>query len=193
MSEYPVFESAPAASTCVQGSGGASGGGGGGGGARVLFGIAIGVGAILAIGFSVVKLKDCKDGSDHEQNEGAQRKDREAAKECERDAWGTACAEYKRRHEHAAQDAQCDADRGRREKWIQDPTDQLSGYAPATMQMSAVGACGETLRVREKDCSLGYLAEAYGDKPFMKTARRLGFRKLSCGYDEFDLATVAGH
>jgi hypothetical protein len=49
-----------------------------------------------------------------------------------------------------------------------------------------------TLRVREKDCSAGHLHEAYGSKPFMRAAQGLGFERLSCGYDEFEMSAIVG-
>jgi hypothetical protein len=56
--------------------------------------------------------------------------------------------------------------------------------------MEAIGQCGATLRVREDDCSIEHLADAYGAKPFMLTARQKGFSRFSCRYDELPIENV---
>ena len=68
----------------------------------------------------------------------------------------------------------------------------MEGYTPATFHMSATGRCSATLRVREKNCSVGRLLEAYGSNPFMRAAQRLGFERLSCGFDEFEMSAIVG-
>jgi hypothetical protein len=79
-----------------------------------------------------------------------------------------------------------------RQAWISSESGELSGYSPKLFGMSATGVCSDDLRVREKDCSVRYLVEAYGHKPFMQTAQRLGFRTFSCGFDVFDMPVITG-
>jgi hypothetical protein len=86
----------------------------------------------------------------------------------------------------------CDGREGARRAWIQASSPEMEGYSPFTFNMRSTGACDDDLRVREDDCSIPHLIEAYGVKPFMKTAVRLGFQTLSCGYDEYDLSAIVG-
>lgn len=79
-----------------------------------------------------------------------------------------------------------------REAWISSPSQEMGGYSPATHRMSATGRCATTLRVREDNCSPGHLFAAYGNKPFMQTAAKLGFRRISCGLEEYDLSLIRG-
>lgn len=85
----------------------------------------------------------------------------------------------------------CGPQRDARQKWIDSPV-LGEGLTPAFFHMSSTGACGEILRVREDDCSFGHLIDAYGSKRFMLEARDLGFAKISCGYDEFELSLIMG-
>lgn len=86
----------------------------------------------------------------------------------------------------------CDANVEERRAWIDAKSSLLEGYPPATFGMAASGRCNYVLRVHEQDCSIGYLLAAYGRKPFMQRARDLGFDKLSCGFDEYDMAVIVG-
>jgi hypothetical protein len=91
-----------------------------------------------------------------------------------------------------ADHADCEAGAQRRRQWIQASSTEMSGYSPATFRMSAAGACARMLRVHEDDCSIPHLVAAYGNKPFMQTARALGFVSMSCRYDEYALSVIAG-
>jgi hypothetical protein len=39
---------------------------------------------------------------------------------------------------------------------------------------------------------MGHRGDPYGGKPFMQRARDLGFDRISCGFDEFDMAVIVG-
>lgn len=84
----------------------------------------------------------------------------------------------------------CDRAADERRAWIDTPNERIEGYAPATFRMSAQGRCADDLRVREDDCSPFRLHEAYGVKPFMQVAKRLGFRTMSCGFDEYPIESI---
>lgn len=88
--------------------------------------------------------------------------------------------------------AECEAGAQQRKQWIAIGSAEMSGYSSAMFNISAVGVCGTDLRVREDDCSVVHLVEAYGNKPFMKTARSLGFTSISCRYDEYPLSAIIG-
>ncbi len=134
--------------------------------------------------FVVVKYKSCKEGRETEANNVLQRQDAR----CERDH---ICEGDSQKRIDARKDAaECAAGEKRRNAWIAATTPELSGYSPSSMGMSANGHCGRLLRVREEDCSVGHLVEAYGVKRFMTTARDLGFTRVSCGYDEFPMDSI---
>ena len=182
---YPVFKGGTAAEMAAKQ--GRSGGGGGGGGFGVLIGVGIGLAAILGIGFAAVGVHDCNESKEHEANEARQREDALCAK----DPWGESCppAARERIAKKQAEDL-CNQEARKREAWIQAPSDEMDGYSPATFRMTAMGRCSTTLRVHEDDCSLAHLGAAYGNKPIMRTASNLGFRKVSCGIDQYDLSAV---
>ena len=181
---YPVFKSGTAEQQRSSGGGGSV--------ATIMKGVLVGLAAILAIGFSVVAISNCRKDAEHEAAKAARRQDREGLKACETDPLGSPCTSYKARHQDDTTRAECESEARKREKWIQGSTDELGGYSPATFHMSATGLCSAVLRVHEDDCSIPHLVEAYGNKPFMRTARSLGFRKLSCRYDEYDFSTISG-
>lgn len=86
--------------------------------------------------------------------------------------------------------SKCDGREAERKAWIDARSPQIEGYTPSVFGLRATGSCADVLRVHEDDCNVGHLLEAYGSKPFMQTAKALGFRRLSCGYDEYDLTVV---
>lgn len=179
---YPVFKGGTAAEMA-----GKQRRGGGGGGFGVLIGVAIGVVAILGLGFAAIAVHSCNESSEHDASEARQREDAVCAK----DPWGSQCpAAARERLQQRQADHVCDEAAKKRQAWIDAPSEEMDGHSPALFHMSSVGLCGTTLRVREDDCSLTSLGEAYGNKPFMHTASNLGFRKVSCGHDEYELSAV---
>ena len=97
---YPVFKSGAAEQKR------STGGGGGGGLATITKGVLVGLAAILAIGFSVVAISNCRQDAEHEAAKAARRQDREGLKACETDPWGSQCTSSKaRRQENTAQSA----------------------------------------------------------------------------------------
>jgi hypothetical protein len=181
---YPVFKGGTAAETAGRSTQGRSGC------AVILVSVTIATVAICAIGFAAVSLHDCGTDKEHAAAEAAQQRARDDDKACTDPMKGDCTAEARARIAAKQASSSCAEGARKREQWIDTPSADMEGYTPALFHMSAVGSCSTTLRVREKDCSLEYLGEAYGSKPFMLAARSLGFRRLSCGYDEFDLSAV---
>jgi hypothetical protein len=181
---YPVFKSGTVEQQRSSGGGGSV--------ATITKGVLVGLAAILAIGFSVVAISNCREDAEHAAAKAARRQDREGLKACETDPLGSQCTSYKARHQDDTTHAECESGAREREKWIQGSTDELGGYAPATFHMSAGGPCSTVLRVHEDDCSIPHLVEAYGNKPFMLRARSLGFARFSCGWHDYAIAEVIG-
>ena len=131
------------------------------------------VAVVIALGCSG---KDSRD----EKREANQQKQREMDAACKQDPWSDRCAQLRAalpKAEPAAAGDPCGDGAKERQTWVDTASEELSGYAPATFHMRPTGQCGTTLRVKEDDCSLAHLGEAYGVKPFMQTARRLGARR----------------
>jgi len=173
---YPVFENGVAADIVQQ----QRRRGGPSEFAWILVVIAALIGAIFV-------LKDCQD----RREPGAAEMLQQEEARCAKDLWGSDCpAAARERIQKRESDQGCNDAARKRQAWIDATTPELEGYAPSTFHMSAIDACGATLRVQENDCSLSHLGEAYGNKAFMRTARSLGFRRVSCAFDNFDIFDV---
>jgi hypothetical protein len=179
--EYPVFDTEPKpASNAPPPSSG--------GGLGILGGVGIGLVAILALGFTAVKVKGCREDREHEAGEAEQRANAEKAKRCS-DSWTTSgdpeCAAFRKRQQRAAVDAPVTCDEAgprKRREWLDAPTTLRGDRAtPRALGFTDDGdKCVLRVVTRALDCSESAVRSILGDDPFLREAKGVGFQWLLC-------------